>query len=376
MNGEQTEGLELYDRHMAVRRTNEDSKEEGGLIWHDPGAEPFRLSGFPWFSDDRLYRRLPRYPSERLPDAVDWLADCTAGGQIAFVTDSEEIHIRAELKEGASMYHMAPSGQCGFDCYVGEPGRRLHVGTASFTPGESKYASLLFRNKERRRHMVTIHFPLYQGVVEAAVGLSSTAGLEPPLPYDSDGKVIVYGTSITQGGCASRPGMAYPAQLARGINLEFVNLGFSGSGKGEPEMARVIADIHDPAALVLDYEANCGGIEMLAATLPSFIAIYRKRHPHVPILLISRITPPSADMDEELAESLRERRNYQWKLVEELNQKGDRLIRFLDGGELLGARFGDSTVDGIHPTDLGFASMAEGILPVLRGCLESAPENS
>lgn len=369
MDDRQSTALERYDEQMAVRQTEEGNGERGQISWFDPREAPFRLSGFPWFSSDGIYRRLPRDPSEKLPEAVNWLADCTAGGTISFATDAEEVHIRAVLKEGAGMYHMAPSGQSGFDCYAGEPGRQVHAGTASFRPGQTRYASLLFRG-DRKQRQFTIHFPLYQGVDEVYIGLAAETSLTEPLPYDSGKKVVFYGTSITQGGCASRPGMAYPAQLGRGINLEVVNLGFSGSGKGEPELARLIAEIHDPAVLVLDYEANCGGLEGLKSSLPAFISIYRAVHRDVPILVVSRITPPAVDLDGELKQSLAERRRFQAELVGKLRHAGDERLFFVDGSKLLGDRYGDSTVDGVHPTDFGFAMMAEKLLPELLRALE------
>src|SRR5690606_22957788 len=102
--------------------------------------------------------------------------------------------------------------------------------------------------------MITLNFPLYQGVQEIEIGLSPDAQLIAPTPYIDDRKVIVYGTSITQGGCAARPGMSYTNILSRMINYEFINLGFSGNGQGEPELSHIISQIERPALLVLDYE--------------------------------------------------------------------------------------------------------------------------
>lgn len=361
--------LDNYDEHMGVRRVTVKQGGETDLCWYDPGNEPFQITGFPWFDQDRCYRRLPLLPNEPIPEAVDWLANHTAGGQIRFMTDSDVIYIRAKLKKRADMYHMAPTGQCGFDCYVGCFGEQRYAGTASFAAHDSQYSALLHRDNRRPLRMITIYFPLYQAVEEVAVGLRSGAALLAPPPFAGDGKVILYGTSITQGACASRPGMAYPNQLSRNVNLEFINLGFSGSGKGEPEMARMIAQIDNPACLVLDYEANCGGLDKLMETLPAFISTYRKTHARVPILLLSRILPPSIDWDEELKMNLEKRRLYQLSLVEKLAQQGDDRLYFVDGSKLLGSHYGESTVDGIHPTDYGFVQMADAILPELRRCL-------
>src|SRR5690606_269350 len=101
------------------------------------------------------------------------------------------------------------------------------------------------------------------------------------------GRLVVYGTSITQGGCASRPGMAYPSILARRLGIETLNLGFSGNGRGEPEVAHILAQLENVSCFILDYESNVPVAEDLRTTLTAFIPILRERHPDVPIIVIS-----------------------------------------------------------------------------------------
>ncbi|MDF2937142.1 MAG: hypothetical protein K0Q90_2515 [Paenibacillaceae bacterium] len=361
--------LEQFDRNMRMTGTREE-----GLCWFDPREAPFRLGGFPWISQDGVYRRMPLHPEEALPQAVNWLADHTAGGHIRFRTDSRELHIRVKLKDRANMYHMAPTGQCGFDCYIGAPGEEKFAGTATLRPEEAEYTARLAVFPERELRSYTLYFPLYQGVEEVYVGVEEEAELLAPVPFAGERPVVLYGTSITQGGCASRPGMAYPNILSRGMKREMVNLGFSGSGKGEPEVARVIASLPDPACLVLDYEANCDGLERLQTTLPVFIRILRDSHPMVPVVVITRIRPPKADWDAEFREAMLARRAYQLELVERLRQEGDRFIFSVDGYELLGDQYAESTVDGTHPTDLGFSLIAAALQPQLSRLLETVEE--
>jgi hypothetical protein len=353
--------LEQFDRNM--RR---DETVEEGLIWRNPKEGPFGIGGFPWIAQEGLYRRLPVQTDELLPKAVDWLADCTAGGHIRFVTDSLEVHVKVKLKNRADMYHMPPTGQCGFDCYIGEPGEEMFAGTASFRPEAAEYSSRLCLFKERRQRSVTLYFPLYQGVEEVWVGLDAEASVKEPVPFGHDRPIVIYGTSITQGGCASRPGMAYTNILSRRMSMEIVNLGFSGSGKGEPEVAAVVASIPEPACLVLDYEANCDGLERLRETLPVFIRIIRERHPHTPVVVVTRVRAPKAEWDMEFKEAMLSRREYQLGLVRELREAGDRNLYSVDGYSLMGDGFAEGTVDGTHPTDLGFLQIAEGLLPILQ----------
>jgi len=215
-----------------------------------------------------------------------------------------------------------------------------------------------------------VNFPLYKGVEEVSAGLDEGAEILPPPPYDSNLRVVAYGTSITQGGCACRPGMAYTNILSRRFNMEFINLGFSGNGRGEPEVAATIAEIERPGCFILDYEANSGSTEELKRTFPEFIRILRDAHPKVPILALSRTNFSSDLFDPAGLQSRIERRDFQRSVIDGLRKKGDKFVYFKDGSELLGKDFDECTVDGAHPTDLGFMRMADALTPVLRGILK------
>ena len=351
--------LQKFDAKMR------DSTAVSELAWHSPMRAPFQLAGFAWFSKDRIYRRMPLKPAEALPEAVDWLANHTAGGQIRFRSNSRKLSVRVKLTGPADMVHMPATGQCGFDCYIGEPGKQAFVSTTKYDVKLSEYHCQLFDLPDSAERHVTLNLPLYQGVKAVEVGLDAGASIGSPAPYALARPVVIYGTSITQGGCANRPGMAYTNILSRMLNVQIVNLGFSGSGRGEPEVARTIATIESPACLVLDYEANTGTLENLKATLPEFIRILRAAHAKAPILVVSRIAFAA---ERTLPEALTKRlanRDYQRDTVAGF-RKRDPLVFFKDGGDLLGSGFDECTVDGTHPTDLGFQRMAEGLAPVLK----------
>lgn len=349
------------DQNMKIDNAGADE-----LIWYSPLEEPFRVSGFAWFDTERKYRRLPAVPKVPVRPEVDTLANCTSGGQIRFRTDSRNVSVRVRLTAGSGMYHMPPTGECGVDAYLGGPGEWKHAGTARFQPGQAEYESSLFTVEDRKARSFLLNLPLYQGVEEIWIGMEPGAEVLAPEPYDSSARVVVYGTSITQGGCASRPGMSYTNILSRRLHLEFVNLGFSGNGKGEPELAELAAQISDPACLVIDYEANCGGTEAYRQTLPRYIEIYRKFHPEVPIILVSRIPHGAESFMPEFREGRLERKKFQMELIRELTEAGDPNLTFVDGSDWLGDDPGETTVDGVHPTDLGFKLMADRLEPVLR----------
>lgn len=359
--------VEKYDRNMRVGPAPHPS-----LNWRDPRAAPFQLVGFPWLRRDRIYRRMPKRPAWPLPEAVDVLANHTAGGQIRFRTDSRRLALRVRLAAAPFMAHMTVLGQGGFDCYLGPAGRQRFINCARFNQGAESYESVIFELPEATLRQVTINFPLYMGVKRVLVGLEKGARLMPPPPFEDERPVVIYGTSITHGGCACRPGMAWTNILSRRFNRPFVNVGFSGSGKGEPEVARVIAGIPHPSLYLLDYEANCPSADHLARTLPECIRILRKSHPRVPILVVSKIRFAVEALNPGPAKEHRIRRDIQRDAVRKLNRAGDRRVFFLDGGRLLGRDFDECTVDGVHPTDLGFMRIADGLAPVVRRILRSS----
>lgn len=352
--------IQKLDRNMEIPQ-----QEGSALKWLSPFLAPVEQLGFAWLEQDKKYRRLPVNPGVSLPPAVDTLANCTAGGQIRFRTNSSRLSIRVRLHAPANMYHMPPTGQCGFDCYLGVPGEQLFFTTARFDHRESEYEASFYDWKQQKEEEVTLYFPLYQGVENVWIGIDPDASLLPPTPLASYKPVVIYGTSITQGGCASRPGMACSNILSRKLPLPFINLGFSGNGKGEPELAEVISTIADPALLVLDYEANTGEVENIARTLPEFIRILRSKHPDVPILVISTNEKAKAHFYQDLADLHAARRKVQQDTVQRLREAGDERIYFVDGYTLLGEDALECTVDGVHPTDLGFLKMAKSLHPVL-----------
>ena len=363
--------LEL-DPNMTLAPAN-----ENGLRFVAPTTAPVRLTGFPFFERDRVYRRMPLHPAEPFSPGVENLSWNTAGGQAAFRTDSSRIVLKVKMRGNRPMYHMAQTGSAGFDLYAGEPGRQRFAGVTRFPAGAQEYTARIFRTARPKMREFILNFPLYAGVESVWIGIDEKASLEAPSPWTDARPIVIYGTSITQGGCASRPGTAYPNILSRELNRPVINLGFSGNGKGEAGVAEEIAQIADPAMFILDYEANSGGTEKIAQTLPVFVEILRKHHPVTPILVISRIRHGSEALDYSRnenaprAEAKASAAVVQRSLVEKRRAAGDEQIYFLDGGTLLGADdWDEATVDGSHPTDYGFILMARAIMPTVKKILE------
>ncbi|MCK4991140.1 MAG: SGNH/GDSL hydrolase family protein, partial [Bacteroidales bacterium] len=257
---------------MALKQADAD-----GIVWFDPREEPFELTGFEWIKEDSVYRRLPRNPAWEIREAVDQLANHTAGGQVRFRTDSKRILLKVQLRERSGMYHMPATGQSGFDLYMQDGEVLRYLRTSRFPHDTIHYQVELLNTNDPQTGAFTLNFPLYNGVNSVLIGLEQGSLVEAPPPFRRPGKIVIYGTSITQGGCVARPGMAYSNILSRKLDVQFVNLGFSGNGRGEPALAHLINEITGKRIIVLDYEANAS--KTIVNTLGPFVDILREKHP-------------------------------------------------------------------------------------------------
>jgi len=342
---------------------------EEKIVWLSPEERPFEISGFAWFEKEKIYRRLPAKSVYKIPEAVSNLADNTAGGVIRFRTDSKTLHIHVKLRQIVNMPHMPATGHSGFDCYIGGVRKEIYISTAIPDVKSREYKKKFFQFDEKKTRSITLYFPLYNGVDEVLIGIEAGARVFSPEKFSFKGRIVVYGTSITQGGCASRPGMCYTNILSRWLGAEFINLGFSGSGKGEPELAHLITMISGVRCIVLDYQANAG-IETYVSTLPGFLEILRGRFKNIPIIIISRPAVSMWAFDSKSKDAWMKGYKFQEELVNRIRKLGDKNIFSFCGYKLFKKMWQESTVDGGHPTDLGFFTMTNGLYPILKKVLK------
>ena len=205
--------------------------------------------------------------------------------------------------------------------------------------------------------------PLYGGIKSIYIGVDRNSKIEPPAEYRVSKPVVYYGSSITQGGCASRPGMAYQAIISRRLDCDFLNLGFAGNAKAEQEMVDYITGL-DMSLFVMDYDHNAPTVEHLSATHEKMFKQIRLAHPELPILMMSR---PKYY----LVEDERIRLEIVKATYDNAVAAGDKNVFFINGSTLMNSEIKDNgTVDGCHPTDLGFFSMAQRIIPVMKEILK------
>jgi hypothetical protein len=244
---------------------------------------------------------------------------------------------------------MPHTGLMGFDLYMTDNGIHRYAGT--FVPpssGIKGYESIVHLPDSQMREF-TLNFPLYNGVLDIMIGLRKGSTLEAPSKF-SEPPIVYYGSSITQGGCASRPGNSYQGFLSRRYGFDYINLGFSGSARGEDIMADYIASL-DMSAFIYDYDYNAPTAEHLKMTHERFYKKIRKAHPDIPIVFMSR---PKIYLDsEEAVRKKTVRQSYEAALA-----RGECVYLAL-GDELIALSGNDANVDGCHPNDLGFFSMAK-----------------
>ena len=349
--------IEKIDRYMA--RTKIDCSD---IKFYDPRKGGFSVEGLYWFDSEKCYRRFPAAAEGKVTPSVWTLSCCTAGGQIRFATDSRRIVISVKNTDAKVNVTMAEIARSGCDLYCGTPGVDEEFwNTAWPVPGELVYTYEIFNVPEKQVRNFRINLPLYNGVDEVFIGLEKDSKILPPVPLKSHQPIVVYGTSITQGGCASRPGSAFTNILSRALEMEFLNFGFSGNGQNHPEVAEVLTEIKNPALFILDSEANSISAEKVNERVPRFLDIIRKAYPTVPILVLSKI-PYGKRYALELPSLKAEFRT----IVEQRQALGDKNIYFADGSEFFDAGdYSENTVDGAHPTDRGFFQMAKALEPIL-----------
>lgn len=320
------------------------------------------IDGLPWFHENQgEFWRLPARNKDTFPRPVWNLSLDPSGGRIRFRTNSSTVAVRLEWPHAPDMRNMHFFGQSGVDLYVGKTYWNTATPDKDAVPGKV-YEHVFFKDQPKTTRDITIYLSLYSPVKVLAIGLDPDSAIEPAGPFALSRPVVFYGTSITQGGCASRPGMSYQAILGRRLNLDHVNLGFSGNGRGEAALAHAVSDI-DAAAYVLDFAQNNATVESLAEVYDPFIGILRERHPDTPILAITPIYAAN-----EATGSLRneEMRALIRKVVSRRIGAGDTHLQLVEGSDLLGPSRVDGLVDGTHPNDLGFEWMAEGLAERLR----------
>lgn len=356
--------------------------DEPEAPWKLVDAQGLRIINKAFDNTERTYSRLPAYLKDSIaPGRELWdRQQCSTGIGVRFATDSKRIGVKYRLFWDTHMIHMADTGLKGTDLYIFEGDSVWrHVNTnrpyvkKDADGNKTKWVESTYVERlDGEMHEYMVYLPLYDGIEELYIKVDSGATITSGSPelIDVNRRIVAYGTSILQGGCASRTGMASTNIIGRELNAEVMNLAFSGEGKMDYYMARAMAEIPDVDVYLLDPIPNC--TEMMCDTLTyDFVKILRTLRPEVPIVMLEGPLYPYYRYDSMFnnylpAKNAAYRRNYEKLKAENPDNLYYVTSEGLDGVE------DDGTVDGIHLTDLGFRHYADKLVPILRPLLDQS----
>lgn len=335
------------------------------IVYHDASAFP--LLGKATEATATRYERLPDSLQHISRKPLWDLGRSSAGLALRFRSNSTCIAARWEVRDNRSMNHMTPTGIKGLDLYCLQDGEWIFTGSGR-PQGKVNKATIVGNMLPQEREYL-LYLSLYDGVTSLAIGVDSLSEIRQPavdLPR-REKPIVFYGTSILQGGCASRPGMAHTNILERRLNRECINLGFSGNALLDLEIAHLMASV-DASMFVLDFVPNAT-VEQMRERADEFYSIIRRKHPDTPILFIEDPIFTHSPFDTRIAKEVKDKNETLNAIFQSLKQRGEKNIYFLSSRDIIG-HDGEATVDGIHFTDLGFMRYAEVLYPILKRHIE------
>jgi len=345
-----------FDKNLA---SNEPPQAD--LIWRQAKDPVFGLYGSDALFESG-YCRLTVSEREKLKPVNEgeaWFGEMPSGIQVRFRTNSAHISLRVKLRAPFDMTNMTQIGQCGADLYVYDDGLGefvLHEVARFPLDGDCYELSLgHFGNEPRRERRYLLYFPLYMSVISFEIGLEKGAAVSP-FGFSNEERIGIYGTSITQGCSASRPGMAYSNLLSRRMDAEVLNFGFSGTAFMEREMGEILG-ARKLSMLVVDTEPNAGVDERLRDNADGFFEAFFAGNPDADVILFSRILFALDRYDGYRARMHKYYNEYLSSLATKYRLEG-RKVWFADGSKILRGNYTEWTVDGVHPSDVGMEAIA------------------
>lgn len=353
-----------FDKNFAAAAVEKDGKRR-----FDLPCAPFKLYGG-MYEEGAGFVRMPLGVAASVSEGVHFLAGNGAGLRLNFRTNSKTLRLYVRESFFCRMRHMALTGSTGFILCSREGAEKKSVFRGVLCPewnfGDEFEVAV---NLDGELRDYVLHFPLYSSVASLAIELDGDAYLGEGAGYKNVPPVLYYGSSITQGGCASRADTSYEDLICERTGADYINLGFSGNGKAEDNMVDYLRGI-DCSVFVCDYDYNASTPEYLAKTHERLYKRYREVKKDTPIVFVTR---PEARRD---CADARQRADIIYATYENALKNGDKNVYFVDGREFFPVDLRERCqVDGCHPTDLGFYYMAEKIGGVVAEILQKSAAN-
>lgn len=336
---------------------------DGAVQWVRATDPRVTVNGLPWFRENGgEFFRLPVRVKGKVREPVWELGTMPSGGRVRFKTDSANLKLRIKHSRAeTAMAHMCSVGVSGIDLYEGPPDRMVYWTSSKAIKPREIYEVVYLANLPRQMREFTLYLPTYNDLVHLEIGLDADAKIEKPSPFRLAKPVVIYGTSITQGGCSSRGANGYVPLVGRMLGVDVINLGFSGNGRSDLEVAELMTEI-DAACYVNDCVANMN-IEGMKERYEAFNAILRTKRPEVPLLFMTSIHFGNENY---LDSPRHEETNAFVKATyEKFRARDPGKVHFLECRDIISAGPDHPSVDGAHLTDLGYWRMAQGMAPVL-----------
>ncbi|GAB2545824.1 SGNH/GDSL hydrolase family protein [Rufibacter soli] len=333
-------------------------KAPAAIEWHT--VQTLGVGGIGWSELESTFTRLPAKAKGLVTDEVWKLGQNSAGIHVRFTSNSPSIKVKWSLRGNNNLNHMAPTGVKGIDLYARGPKGWKWVGVGK--PSGKRNEAEVVTNMAAGEKEFLLYLPLYDGVDSVAIGVEKGASLQK-VAAPAQKPIVFYGTSITQGACATRPGMAYPAIIGRQLDRETINLGFSGNGKMDLPMAQLLAEL-DPALYVLDCLPNMKPEEVLPRTL-EVVKLLRAARPATPILLVENIDYAHTWIDLRVSDLVQKKNQNLRAAYTQLKDQGVKHLYYRSNKNLVPTN-GEGSVDGVHLTDLGFAHLANALSPEIK----------
>jgi len=341
---------------LVEAQSSPDPVEEELLVYYDHNDYTIGGTDISPEAKECAFDRFPKSMKEAVREPVWNLSKNSAGVTVSFLTDSPTIKVKWTVLNDFEMNHMASTGIKGIDLYVLADSNWIYVNTGRPSGKENEAKLVEGIGSELREYKLFL--PLYDGVTHLTVGVTKESRFEKA-PSRSAKPIVFYGTSITQGGCASRPGMAHTSIISRELNREVINLGFSGNCRMEEPIIELMAQT-DAEFYVIECLQNMSE-DLIRERMPKMLVRLRVLRPETPIVLVDNMMFGSAILDKKIEdEILSENRLfksvYQWLVDDGLAN-----IFYIENQDALGVD-NEATVDGVHLTDLGFKRLADHLI--------------
>ncbi len=325
------------------------------LIYYPISAEQIQGK----IEQSHTFHRLDTSRYTDMPPRVKNLLTNAAGLFVAFKTNSTVIAAKWCVTGSKGLANLTSVVNKGLDLYIKSKNEWVYAGSG--IPGQECSESVLVKNMSGEEKECLLYLPLYDETKSLQLGLDPASSfISMDNPFNK--RVLVYGSSITQGASASRPGLAYPAMLSRMTGYSFINMGMSGSAKMEKSVADVVANA-DADAFILDCVPNSTPLQIKERTAYLVNAI-RTRHPEKPVIMVESIVRESGNWDTTIALNVKQQNENFRSEYHKLKAKGIKKLYYVPADNLLGTDH-EGTIDGVHPNDLGFYRMITVLKPAI-----------